>query len=66
MQRKIEDAREAGAHVLATACTFCQMQFGRAHGQETGRAGDAPGPQAVLYSQILERAMGLQDADWGP
>ncbi len=63
--RKIEDAREAGAHVLATACTFCQIQFGSARGQKTGRAGDAPAPQAVLYSQILERAMGLRDTDWG-
>ena len=27
MARKLEDARAAGAQVLATACTYCQLQF---------------------------------------
>ncbi len=66
VQRKIEDAHEAGAHVVATACTHCQMQFGRVDGQRTGRPGEAPRPRAMLYSEILERAMGLKGAGQNP
>ncbi len=65
MQRKIKDAREAGAHVLATACTHCQMQFDHLDGQWTGGADEAPLPQAMLYSQVLEQAMGLKGAEQG-
>jgi heterodisulfide reductase subunit B len=57
MARKLEDARAAGAQVLATACTYCQIQF------ETVRAAhpvedDAPLP-ARLYPQLLGQALGL-------
>jgi heterodisulfide reductase subunit B len=55
--RKYDDARQAGAQLLATACTHCQMQFDRACGGQA-RAGGNPLP-AVLYSQILGRALDL-------
>lgn len=59
MARKIVDARQAGAQLLATACTYCQVQFGAVrhdHRTEADNGHDLP---AVLYSQILGRAMGL-------
>jgi len=61
MTVKLEDAREAGAQCVATACTYCQMQFATAHtlNQE---AGCAPLP-ARLISQLLEEALGLTDPD---
>jgi len=57
MARKLEDARTAGAQVLTTACTYCQIQF------ETVRAAhpvedDTPLP-ARLYPQLLGQALGL-------
>jgi heterodisulfide reductase subunit B len=57
MAHKLEDARAAGAQMLATACTYCQIQF------ETVRAthpveGDTHLP-ARLYPQLLGLAMGL-------
>jgi len=61
MARKLEDARTAGAQVLATACTYCQIQF------ETVRAthpveDDTPLP-ARLLPQLIGQALGLpQDA----
>jgi heterodisulfide reductase subunit B len=57
MARKLEDARAAGAQIVATACTYCQIQF------ETVRAAhpvedDTPLP-ARLYPQLLGHALGL-------
>ncbi len=65
MQRKCDDARAAGARLLVTACTYCQMQFTGIY--ETpyvseGRGGDLP---AVLVSQLLGWAMGLPDDQLG-
>jgi heterodisulfide reductase subunit B len=62
MQRKREDARQAGAQLLATACTYCQMQF------DAARSAPAPEaePEAVLFVQILGRAMNLPIEDLGP
>jgi len=60
MNQKCEDARAAGARILVTACTYCQMQF--AGISETPghpeQAGDLP---AILVSQLLGWAMGLPD-----
>lgn len=53
-QRKMNSAAQAGAAVLATACTYCQMQF--SHAPETLSKN---GPEAVLFSQLLGLALGL-------
>ncbi len=65
MQRKIEDACQAGAQVLATACTYCQMQFGAASSVAEGHKADGPFLPAVLYTQLLGRAMGLPEDEPG-
>lgn len=56
MARKIEDARQAGAQLLATACTYCQIQFDRAGSQDHADGHHLP---AVLYAQILGLALDL-------
>jgi heterodisulfide reductase subunit B len=66
MQRKREDARQAGAQLLATACTYCQMQFDAACRAPTADAEPDPEPAAVLFVQVLGRAMGLSVGDLGP
>ena len=53
MGKKLAGARASGADILATACTYCQMQFG---GENVRRPGTIP---AVLYSQLLGLALGL-------
>ena len=73
MEAKIADARSEGAHILATACTYCQMQFDTVQSEY----GQLNGPllPAVLYPQLLGKAMGLPMAalglpenriSWGP
>lgn len=61
MAKKLAGAAASGADVLATACTYCQLQF--------GRGGGIP---SVLFPQILGLALGLSpealglapDAPW--
>lgn len=55
MRKKLENARDAGADVVATACTYCQMQFG----QERSRLAQPSLPQAVLFTRLLEAGLGL-------
>jgi len=59
MTRKLQDARHAGADVVATACTYCQLQFDRVK-SEAGFQGQARDyPPAVLVSVLLGVSMGL-------
>ncbi|MGD9250900.1 MAG: CoB--CoM heterodisulfide reductase iron-sulfur subunit B family protein [Desulfobacterales bacterium] len=65
MVRKIKDAQLAGAQLLTTACTYCQIQFDAVRAdqrRENGAGADLP---AVLYTQLLGRAMGLPDERLG-
>jgi heterodisulfide reductase subunit B len=57
MNNKLADARQAGAQIMATACTYCQMQFDGVQAKHGSR--DEPPLPAVLYSQLLGAAMGL-------
>ncbi|HCF05482.1 MAG: CoB--CoM heterodisulfide reductase [Desulfomicrobiaceae bacterium] len=50
-EKKLRGAAASGADVLATACTYCQMQFGH----QASRS-DIP---AVLYPQLLGVALGI-------
>jgi heterodisulfide reductase subunit B len=59
MGKKLAGAAASGADVLATACTYCQMQFGR---ENARRPGTIP---AVLYPQLLGLALGLAQDDLG-
>ncbi len=56
MDNKIEDARREGADILATACTYCQMQFDTVQAEHRE---EDPLLPAVLYTQLLGTAMGL-------
>ncbi len=63
MQNKLNDARQAGAQVLATACTYCQMQFDAV--QKARASEDTVLMPAVLYPQLLGVAMGLPQSALG-
>ena len=59
MRKKLEDAASVGADVVATACTYCQLQFDK---ERDGLVYSDPlrkAPPAVLVSQILGIALGL-------
>lgn len=55
MAKKQAAAGASGADLLVTACTYCQLQFGR----------DGGGIPAVLFPQLLGLTLGLAPADVG-
>lgn len=57
MNSKIADARQAGAQILITACTYCQLQFDNVQADHSADRG--PLLPAVLYTQLLGTAMGF-------
>lgn len=62
MQKKLEGAASVGADVVATACTYCQMQFDQ---ERDGHMLNSPlrqAPPAVLVTQLIGTALGL-DSD---
>ncbi len=59
VDKKLIGAKASGASVLSTACTYCQMQFGR---ENALRPGTIP---AVLYPQLLGLALGLAPDELG-
>lgn len=52
--RKLADAQAAGADILATACTYCQLHFD---------ADPAAAPRSVLYTHLIGLALGLSPDD---
>jgi heterodisulfide reductase subunit B len=54
MAKKMASAKASGADIMATACTYCQLQFG----QENSFL-------AVLFPQLLGLALGLAPGDLG-
>ena len=58
-EKKLADAKRAGAQYLATACTFCQIQFATA--QEAVESQQSPNHQVppILYPQLLGLCMGI-------
>jgi heterodisulfide reductase subunit B len=62
MQKKIEDADQAGADIICTACTYCQHQFDQVRLEAIPHAPPVP---AVLYPQLLGLALGIAPAGLG-
>lgn len=59
MNKKLRDASESGADLIATACTYCQIQFEQVRRNLPEEKQKVPGLRAVLYPWILGDAMGL-------
>jgi heterodisulfide reductase subunit B len=59
MQRKLVDAREAGAQAMVTACTYCQLQLDGV--RRTHLAPEAPGADlpVLLVTHLLTAAFDL-------
>lgn len=59
MRKKLEDAGNSGADIVATGCTYCQLQFDRERAKLP--QGDAlhAAPKAVLISTLVAEALGV-------
>ncbi|MDM8538166.1 CoB--CoM heterodisulfide reductase iron-sulfur subunit B family protein [Desulfobacterales bacterium HSG17] len=63
MNKKLRDASESGADIMATACTYCQIQFEQVRRNLPEDKQKNPELEAVLYVQILGSALGLGGFD---
>lgn len=58
-EKKMEDARRAGAHCIVTACPYCQIQFDTAPKRMAFERGEDLQVPAILYPQLLGLVMGI-------
>ena len=58
-EKKLADARKAGAHYLTTGCTFCQVQFDSVQEIMATVRGTNHHVPSILYPQLLGLCMGL-------
>jgi len=63
MRKKLEGAGHAGADVVATACTYCQLQFDRERDLLPVNSPLRKAPPAVLVTQLIGTALGLDEAE---
>ncbi len=60
MRRKLENAAAAGADIVATACTYCQLQFDRERDKLSFDDPLRKAPPAVLVTQLVGTALGIE------
>jgi heterodisulfide reductase subunit B len=65
MQRKLSNAKQAGADFVCTACTYCQMQFEQKNQSEFMPQNGNRIIPSVLISQLIGLSIGLDDEDIG-
>jgi heterodisulfide reductase subunit B len=58
-EKKLADARKAGAHYLATGCVFCQIQFDTVQKEMAAHRGANHHVPSILYPQLLGLCMGI-------
>lgn len=61
MAKKLEDAASVGADIVATACTYCQLQFDRERDALSLNSLLRKTPPAVLITQLVGMALGLDE-----
>ena len=64
-EKKLADAKRAGAHYLATGCPFCQIQFDTMQQTIESERGTNHHVSAILYPQLLGLCMGIDKAILG-
>ena len=65
MQRKLQNAGQAGADCICTACTYCQMQFGQKSQPDLVPLDRKQFVPAILVSQLIGMSIGLDEESLG-
>jgi heterodisulfide reductase subunit B len=61
MQRKLLNAKQAGADFVSTACTYCQMQFDQKNQSELISPDSGADIPAILISQLIGLSIGMEE-----
>lgn len=65
MEKKLASAQEAGAEMLCSACTYCQLQFDEIRRQHPHADPTQGRLQAILFPQLLGLSMDLPAENLG-
>ena len=65
MQRKMLNAKQAGADFVCTACTYCQMQFEQKHQSGLIPQDNDQTVPAILISQLIGLSIGMDETEIG-
>ena len=60
-EKKLTDAKQAGAHYICSACPWCQLQFDSAQKANASKQDNDNQIPSVLYTQLLGLGMGIDD-----
>lgn len=64
-EKKLVDGKQAGAHCLCVACTYCQIQFDTVQKQIVSEKGNGLTLPSILYPQLLGLSMGMEGEELG-
>jgi len=64
-EKKLMNAKEAGADYLCVACPFCQLQFDRVQSAMINRRGSKVLMPSIVYTQLLGLSLGLDPQSLG-
>lgn len=64
-EKKLADAKKAGAHYVATGCVFCQMQFETVRKAMKANGNSNHHIPSMLYTQLLGLSMDINEDDLG-
>lgn len=65
MQKKLDDAKNSGADIVCTACTYCQHQFDQVRVENMPQVTETNQMPSVLYPQLLGLALGIEPTELG-
>jgi heterodisulfide reductase subunit B len=64
-EKKINNAKNAGADFLCVACPWCQMQFDKIQDQIAVKRGNEYNFPSIIYTQLLGLRLGLKKDELG-
>jgi heterodisulfide reductase subunit B len=64
-EKKISNAKNAGADFLCVACPWCQMQFDKIQDQIASERGNEYNIPSILYTQLLGLRLGISKGELG-
>jgi heterodisulfide reductase subunit B len=64
-QKKIDSARQAGAHFICTACPYTQLQLDGVQMRMAAQSDNGEPIAPILYPQLLGLCMGIDEKTLG-
>jgi heterodisulfide reductase subunit B len=64
-ERKLSNAKTAGADAICVACPYCEYQFQKVQKRVTAARGPSCAPPSILFAQLLGLSLGIDEEQLG-